>query len=66
MNADFIEKIGASVSDISPDGSGFIVLVATGQNLRYTSNLSRAEAILVLKEWLIKCVAEEDWMQHIK
>lgn len=34
--------------------------------LNYVSNCKRQEAINVLKEWLIKCSAAEDWMKHLK
>lgn len=52
-----------------PDNHGFILLTMSyGEDgrLNYVSTISREDAINVLKEFLIKCGAAEDWMQHIK
>lgn len=34
--------------------------------LKYISSLRREDAIAIVKEWLLKCGAAEDWMKHIK
>ena len=50
------------------EGVAFIMLATPfgeESTLRYGSNMDRETAICVLKEWLIKCGAEEDWMKHL-
>lgn len=65
-------KLAAQAAEAKlPDNHGFILLVAPygeGDNnrLSYISSMRRDDAINVLKEFLIKCGAAEDWMQHIK
>jgi hypothetical protein len=58
-----------------PDNHGFILMVVpygSGEGrLEYLSNLKREDAInllkeFLIKEFLIKCGAEEDWMKHIR
>jgi hypothetical protein len=53
-----------------PDNYGFIVLAFPfGESPRnrmiYASNAKRQDAIAALKEWMIQCGAEEDWMKHL-
>jgi len=53
-----------------PDHEGFILMAipfkGQGDNrLKYISNLDRADAINVLKEWLIQSSGEEEWMKHL-
>lgn len=69
MNREFLQLAGRDIKARLPNGWGFILLAATfgedGQ-LVYTSDIDRKDAINVLKEFLIKAGAEEDWMKHLK
>ena len=54
-----------------PDHEGFILFAIPFANqgdnrLKYISNLQRADAVNILKEWLIQASGEEEWMKHIK
>jgi len=71
MNREFLKNAAKAIEAKLPDNYGFILLAAPfngeGDNrLVYTSNIQRADAIAMLKEWLLKCGAAEDWMKHIK
>jgi hypothetical protein len=71
MDREFLKEVAQQVKAKLPDNYGFIVLAAPfngeGDNrLVYTSNIQRGDAIAMLKEWLLKCGAAEDWMKHIK
>lgn len=55
-----------------PEGYHFTLFMAPfgdgthGDRLRYASNANREQVLNMLKEWMLKCGAEEDWMKHIK
>lgn len=71
MNREFLQKAADAVKAKLPDNYAFLLLASPfgneGDNrLVYVSNMRREDAINVLKEFLIKCGAAEDWMQHIK
>lgn len=71
MNRAFLNDAAKAVTAKLPDNYGFILLAfpfnGEGDNrLVYTSNAQRADALNVLKEWMLKCGASEDWMQHIQ
>ena len=69
MDKDYLRDIAKTVEAKLPDNYGFIVFAfpfQPGGRLVYTSNAERESAIAALKEWLIKCGGEEDWMKHIK
>jgi hypothetical protein len=71
LEKEYLRDIAKAISDRLPDNHGFIVLTFPFGNdpdsrASYASNANRADVINVLKEWLIKCSAEEDWMKHIK
>lgn len=71
LDRQFLRETAELVKARLPDNYGFIVLAAPfngeGDNrLVYTSNIQRGDAIAMLKEWLLKCGAAEDWMKHIK
>jgi hypothetical protein len=71
LDRQFLRDTADLVKARLPDNYGFIVLAApfNGEGdgrLVYTSNIQREDAIAMLKEWLLKCGASEDWMQHIK
>ena len=70
-----MRDICQAIKERLPEDFGFIVMVTPfekrlpmGQDgrLNYASNIQRKEAINVLKEWLIKAGAAEDWMKHLK
>jgi len=75
-----MNDIAHAVEERLPDGFGFMIMVfpmkgteakqppgREGQPmLNYVSNAKREEVINVLKEWLIKCSAAEDWMRDIR
>lgn len=71
MNRQFLQEAADAVKAKLPDNYGFIILATPfeGQGdkrLVYISNTNREDAINMLKEWLLKCGAAEDWMKHIK
>ena len=45
---------------VAPFGEG------KNNRLTYISSMQRADAINVVKEWLIKSSGEEEWTKHIK
>jgi hypothetical protein len=66
---DYLEQMARTVRDKLPDNYGFLLLAAPyGENGRlvYVSTMERAGALNLLKEFLLKAGAAEDWMQHIK
>lgn len=70
MDKEYLKLAAQAVEAKLPDNHGFILLVAPygdGDNnrLSYISSMRREDAINVLKEWLIKCGAAEDWMKHL-
>lgn len=70
IDRQFVREMAEAVAAKLPDGYAFIVLAAPFQNggdnrLVYTSNARREDAINVLKEFLLRCGAQEDWMRHI-
>jgi hypothetical protein len=69
MNKDYLRAAASAISDKLPDQHGFLLLVANygeGGRLYYVSTMTRDTALNVLKEFLLKAGAAEDWMQHIK
>jgi len=52
-------------------GKGFMLMVFDRENkvekpcLNYVSNSRREDVLNVLKEWILKCGAAEDWMRDI-
>jgi hypothetical protein len=67
---EYLQRAAEAVDAALPDHHGFILLAVPFEGgdgrIKYVSSLKREDAILVLKEWLIKCGHEEDWMKHIK
>ncbi len=71
MDREYLKEAARAVEAKLPDNHGFILLAfpfnGEGSNrLVYMSNAERTGAINVIKEWLLKCGAAEDWMKHIK
>lgn len=71
MDKNYLTDAARLVDARLPDNHGFILLVAPfgeGENnrLTYISSMQRADAVNLLKEWLIKASGEEEWMKHIK
>lgn len=70
MDKEYLQIAAKAVQDKLPDHHGFILMAVPLEGgdgrLKYISSLKREDAINVLKEWLIKCGHEEDWMKHIK
>lgn len=70
MDREFVRLMAEAVQARIPDGYGFVVMAfpfgegGTGR-LVYASNAERADVVNLLKEWLIQCGAEEDWMRHL-
>lgn len=66
---DYLNEAAKAVHDKLPDHHGFILMAVPYEGgdgrLKYISNLDRKDAINVLKEWLIRCGHEEDWMKHL-
>lgn len=70
LDKDYLRQAAKAVEAKLPDNHGFILLVAPWGNsngrLTYISSLERESALSLLKEWLLKAGAAEDWMKHIK
>ena len=69
MDKDYLREMAKVVQAKMPDGFGFIVFAfefGEDKRMYYTSNAKREDAINALKEWLIKCSGEEEWLRHIK
>jgi len=70
MNREYLQQVAELIGAKLPDHHGFILLAVpfqgAGQRVTYVSSLKREDAILILKEWMIKASGEEDWMRHIK
>lgn len=69
MNRQFLQLMAEDVSKRLPDKWTFIVLAAPvgeGGQLVYASNMKRADAINVLREFLIKASGPEEWLKHLK
>jgi len=71
IDREYLKEAARAVEAKLPDNHGFILLVAPfgeGENnrLTYISSMHREDAINLLKEWLLKAGASEDWMKHIK
>ena len=70
MDREYLKEAAKAVEAKLPDNHGFLLLVAPfgqgeGNRLTYISSMRREDAINVLKEFLLKCGAAEDWMKHI-
>lgn len=71
MNREFLTEAAKAIDARLPDNYAFILLAAPRGNegdgrLVYTASMRREDAINVMKEFLLKCGAAEDWMRHIK
>lgn len=65
----YMEEAAEAAHSKLPDNHGIILLAVPYEKkgqCSYVSDLAREDAVNVLKEWLIKCGAEEDWMRHIR
>ena len=71
MTEEELNLLAMNIEKYIPEDMGFFLLVApTGdapqtKRSQYVSNCDRESAISVMKEWLIQCGHEEDWMKHI-
>jgi hypothetical protein len=71
MSKDFLKLMAQELEAKLPDQWGFLLLAAPygegGHNrCVYTSTMQREDALRLMKEFIIKCGAGEDWMKHIK
>lgn len=72
QDKDYLRIMGRTLADKLPDNHGFLLLTfpfgegGDGSRVAYISNADRVDAINVLKEFLLKAGAAEDWMKHIK
>jgi hypothetical protein len=69
FNKEYMRLAAQAVQAKLPDNHGFILLVSEyGENgrLYYMSTMERTCAVNVLKEFLLKGGAAEDWMKHIE
>jgi len=70
-----IHRVAQAVKAELPPHTGFIVFVFpfdrdrilgdSEPRLSYVSNGERKDCINLIKEWMLKCGAAEDWMKHI-
>lgn len=68
---EYLTLAARAVSDRIPDNHGFLLLVTPNTNdgeerVHYISTLDRKTTINLLKEFMIQCGHEEDWMKHIE
>jgi len=68
---EYLQLAANAIKARLPDNHAFILLVAPvgdqpNNRLMYVSDMHREDAINVIKEWLLKAGAAEDWMKHIK
>jgi hypothetical protein len=68
---EYLTLAARAVSDRIPDNHGFLLLVTPNTNdgeerVHYISTLSRKDAVNLIKEFLIRCGALEDWCKHIE
>lgn len=65
----YLRDAADAVLKLLPDHHGYIIMAVPypggDRRLKYISNLGRTDAIKVLKEFLISCCGEEDWLKHI-
>jgi hypothetical protein len=72
LDREYLKDLSRTIANRLPDNHSFILLATQngegGNDARiyYTSNMTRESAVNCLKEFLIKCGAEEDWMKHLK
>ncbi len=76
LNREFLRDMAEVLKAKLPDNYGFLLLAAPFDGpdgkaqgdgrLVYTATMRREDAIALLKEFLLKCGATEDWMKHIK
>jgi hypothetical protein len=66
----YMREAAAAAEDHLPDNHGIILMAIPyeggDQRLKYVSNLDRADAIKVVKEWLFNQGEKENWMEHIR
>lgn len=68
---EYLALAAKAVGDRLPDQHGFILIIAPfgdhpDNAMRYASNVQRADAIKLLKEFLFKTGNGEDWMKHVR
>lgn len=70
MTKDYLRQAAEAVHAKLPDNHDFLLIAAPygdGEGrLVYTSTFQRADALNVLKEFLLRNDSSEDWMKHIK
>lgn len=68
IDKDYLRLMAEQLKSKLPDNFGFLLLAAPfGDNpgrLVYTSTLERKDALNLLKEFLLRNDAAEDWMKH--
>ncbi len=70
LDKEYLKLVAKLVKERLPDNHGFIVLAAPfgsgdQHRLTYISDMNRVDAINLLKEFMIKAGASEDWMKHL-
>lgn len=68
---EYLQAVGRDIAAKLPDNHGFICLTFPfgddpGGRTQYISNAKREDAIKLIKEFLFRIGASEDWMKHIK
>ena len=71
MDKEYLREAARAIEAKLPDHYGFILLAwpfgeSDSNRLVYISSMRREDAVNVLKEWLLKAGAAEDWMKHIQ
>lgn len=67
----YLREVAKVIDSKLPDNTGFIFLASPfggdpGARVQYISNIDRADAIKLLKEFLFMTGNEEEWMQHVR
>ena len=70
MDKEYLKLAADEISATFPDNHGFVLLVTpfnvADARAHYISNITREDAIVMLKEFLFRVGSAEDWMKHIQ
>lgn len=71
MDKQYLREMADVLKAKLPDNHGFILITFPygddpGQRMTYTATAERKDCLNVLKEFLLRNDAAEDWMKHIK
>ena len=70
LDKNYLRELARYIDSKLPDNHGFIMITFPfggdpNSRVTYTSNACREDAINAMKEFIIRCGREEDWMKHL-